>query len=194
MDHSARNSWIVSSPLALPPTIGLFRAFLRIPMLISAFRRRFQRGSEGTFLGTPAPVPVPLLPARIHGSAGPREPSGPQTMSFGTFHQSVQLVLERCTRALGWRLGGVPMIPPPLMYEMAKAHQAERERLVSCLSKHDSVNSNWHRRVRSWFGTSRGARLLHSAALAPHSMSFRRWHSRYFYGHEHQVGERAAPP
>jgi hypothetical protein len=85
------------------------------------------------------------------------------------------------------------MIPPALMYEMAKAHQAERQRSVPCLSKHDSVNSNWYRRVRSWFRTSRGARLR-SAAFEPHSMSFRGRHSRYLYGHEHRVGERAAPP
>jgi hypothetical protein len=86
------------------------------------------------------------------------------------------------------------MIPPALMYEMAKAHQAERERLVSRLSKHDSVNNNWYRRVRSRLRTSRGARLLHFAARESRSMSFRGRHSRYFYGHEHRVGERAAPP
>ena len=86
------------------------------------------------------------------------------------------------------------MIPPALMHEMAKACQAERERLVSCLSKHDSVNSNWYRRVRSRLSTSKGARLLHSAAREPRSMNFRGRHSRYFYGHEHRVGERAAPP
>jgi hypothetical protein len=85
------------------------------------------------------------------------------------------------------------MIPPSLMYEMAKANQAERQRLVSCLSKHASVNSSWYRRVRSWFRTSSGARLR-SAALEPCSMSFRGRHSRYFYGHEHRVGERAASP
>ena len=32
------------------------------------------------------------------------------------------------------------MIPPSLMYEMAKAYQAEWERSVCCLSRHDSVN------------------------------------------------------
>jgi hypothetical protein len=85
------------------------------------------------------------------------------------------------------------MIPPALMYEMAKARQVELERSVSCLSKHDSVNSNWYRRVRSWFRTSRGARLR-SAALEPRSMSFGARQSRYFYGHGHRVGERAAPP
>ena len=86
------------------------------------------------------------------------------------------------------------MIPPALMYEMVKAHQAERERLVSCLSRYDGVNSNWYRRVRSRLRTSSGARLLHSAALEPRSMSFRGRRSRYFYGHEHRLGERAAPP
>jgi hypothetical protein len=85
------------------------------------------------------------------------------------------------------------MIPPSLMYEMAKTHQAERERSVSCLSNHDRVNSNWYRRVRSWLRTSKGARLR-SAALEPRSMSFRERHSRYFYGHEHRLGERTAPP
>jgi hypothetical protein len=85
------------------------------------------------------------------------------------------------------------MIPPSLMYEIAKARQVELERLVSCLSKHDSLNSSWYRRVRSWFRTSRGAQLR-SVALEPRSMSFRGRHSRYFYGHEHRVGERAAPP
>jgi hypothetical protein len=85
------------------------------------------------------------------------------------------------------------MIPPSLMYEMAKAHEAERERSVSCLSKHDRVNSNWYRRVRSWLRPSRGARLR-SAAREPRSMSFPERHSRYFYGHEHRLGERAAPP
>ncbi len=86
------------------------------------------------------------------------------------------------------------MIPPPLMYEMAKATQAERQRLVSGLSKHDSVNSNWYRRVRSRLRTSRGARLLHSAAFEARSMSLRGRRSRYLYGHEHRLGERAAPP
>jgi hypothetical protein len=85
------------------------------------------------------------------------------------------------------------MIPPSLMYEMAKARQAELERLVSCLSKHHSVSS-WYRRVRSWLRTGRSARLLRSAALEPHSMSLRWRHSRYFCGNEHRVGERAAPP
>jgi hypothetical protein len=85
------------------------------------------------------------------------------------------------------------MIPPSLMYEHAKAYQAELERSVSCLSKHDSVNSNWYRRVRLWLRTSSGARLR-SAAPEPRSMSFRGRRSRYLYGHEHRVGERAAPP
>jgi hypothetical protein len=91
------------------------------------------------------------------------------------------------------------MVPPQLMYEMAKAHQAERERqaeherLVSGLNKHDSANNNWYRRVRSWLRTNRAARLR-SDALELLSMSFLGRHSRYFYGHEHQVGERAAPP
>jgi hypothetical protein len=76
------------------------------------------------------------------------------------------------------------MIPPALIYEMAKAHQAERQRSVSWLSKHDRVNSNWYRRVRSWLRTGTGARLR-SAALEPPSMSLRGRHSRYFYGHEH---------